>query len=124
MAWASLNHIDSKQIIYCPHLLNPDMFTGVPSCSTEVTVTLKVTDHSTPVFEKQFYRLTVPENIEVNTPLPVTITASVYGSTLIYNITGGDLYNQFSVNFTTGNSIVCVYLTIVDNDYNLQISSI
>lgn len=86
------------------NLLTYTFIAGVPSCSAEVTVNLKVTDHSVPVFEKQFYGLKIPENMEPNTPLPVTITASsIYGSPLIYSIIGGDLYEEFSVNFTTGN---------------------
>lgn len=76
---------------------------GTPPCSTEATITLKAVDHSVPLFEKQFYKALVSENLAINTPLPVVINAhSTYGHLLIYSITDGDVNQQFSVNFTTG----------------------
>lgn len=72
-------------------------------CSTEVSVTVKVVDRSMPVFDKQFYTVSIPENIQLYSPLPVTIKAeSILGRKLIYSIVSGDKLEQFSIDFTTG----------------------
>lgn len=62
-----------------------------------------------PVFEKQFYKIVIPENFAINTPLPSMMKVySPFGNPLIYSITNGDLYQQFSVNFTTGKGTIFI----------------
>lgn len=56
-----------------------------------------------PVFNKQFYSDTVPENIELHSPLSVSIQAeSPLGRKLIYSITKGNDLEEFAVDFNTG----------------------
>lgn len=61
-------------------------------------------DKSMPVFNKQFYSDTVPENIELHSPLSVAIQAeSPLGRKLIYTIVKGNELEEFAVDFNTGN---------------------
>lgn len=56
-----------------------------------------------PVFSKQFYSDTVPENIELHSPLSVAIQAeSPLGRKLIYTIVKGNELEEFAVDFNTG----------------------
>lgn len=65
-----------------------------------------------PVFNKQFYSDTVPENIELHSPLSVAIQAeSPLGRKLIYTIVKGNELEEFAVDFNTGKSFV-TYLYI------------
>lgn len=65
---------------------------------------LQVIDKSMPVFNKQFYSDTVPENIELHSPLSVAIQAeSPLGRKLIYTIVKGNELEEFAVDFNTGN---------------------
>lgn len=73
-------------------------------CSSEVTVNLKVMDKSMPIFDKQFYSISVAEDIEIHSHLSVTIKAeSPLTRKLIYSISAGNTMEQFSVDFNTGN---------------------
>lgn len=75
-------------------------------CSTEVSVSVKVVDRSMPVFDKQFYAVSTPEDIQLHSPLPVSIKAeSPLGRKLIYSIVSGNQYEEFAVDFSTGNLI-------------------
>lgn len=63
-----------------------------------------------PVFNKQFYSDTVPENIELHSPLSVAIQAeSPLGRKLIYTIVKGNELEEFAVDFNTGKSFVFLY---------------
>lgn len=56
-----------------------------------------------PVFNKQFYSDSVPENIELHSPLSVAIQAeSPLGRKLIYSIVKGNELEEFAVDFNTG----------------------
>lgn len=56
-----------------------------------------------PVFNKQFYSDSVPENIELHSPLSVAIQAeSPLGRKLIYTIVKGNELEEFAVDFNTG----------------------
>ena len=70
-------------------------------------VPIKVITKATPLFEKQFYNVTIPENIELHTPILSLQALSPNGQKLVYSITNGDIYNEFTVDFNTGkNSLV------------------
>lgn len=86
-----------------------------------VVYILQVIDKSMPVFNKQFYSDTVPENIELHSPLSVAIQAeSPLGRKLIYTIVKGNELEEFAVDFNTGNAtynqffvFVCVLFYIL-----------
>lgn len=84
--------------------------------STEVTVNVKVIDKSMPVFDKQFYSVSVPEDIEINSHLSVSIKAeSPLSRKLIYSISSGNTLEQFAIDFNTGkaqSNDFCVHLVI------------
>lgn len=64
---------------------------------------LKVMDKSMPLFDKQFYAISVPEDIEIHSPLSVSIKAeSPLSRKLIYSISSGNTMEQFAVDFNTG----------------------
>lgn len=76
---------------------------GVSPCSKDVFVHVKVIDRSMPVFEKQFYTVSVPENIELFSPLDLSISAeSALGRKLIYSIVNGNDFEEFAVDFNSG----------------------
>ncbi|GLH14886.1 Fat-like cadherin-related tumor suppressor homolog [Gryllus bimaculatus] len=76
---------------------------GISPCSTEVPVHVKVIDRSMPIFDKQFYTDSVPESIEIHSPLTVSIQAeSPLGRKLIYSIVKGNDYEEFALDFNTG----------------------
>lgn len=56
-----------------------------------------------PVFSKQFYTDSVPENIEHHSPLSIAIQAeSPLGRKLIYSIAKGNELEEFAIDFNTG----------------------
>jgi len=56
-----------------------------------------------PVFDQQFYTVVVPENIQMNSPLALSISArSTLGRKLIYSIVKGNDFEEFAVDFNTG----------------------
>lgn len=64
-----------------------------------------------PVFNKQFYSDTVPENIELHSPLSVAIQAeSPLGRKLIYTIVKGNELEEFAVDFNTGEFFYLLFL--------------
>lgn len=70
----------------------------------------QVIDKSMPVFNKQFYSDTVPENIELHSPLSVAIQAeSPLGRKLIYTIVKGNELEEFAVDFNTGEWLFFVH---------------
>lgn len=76
---------------------------GITPCRTDVTVHVKVIDRSMPVFKKQFYAETVPENVELHSPLSLSVQAeSPLGRKLIYSIVKGNEMEEFSLDFNTG----------------------
>lgn len=78
-------------------------FKGISPCSVEVPVNVKVIDRSMPVFNKQFYTDSVPENIEIHSPLSLSIQAiSPLNRKLIYSITKGNDLEEFALDFNTG----------------------
>ena len=63
----------------------------------------QVVDKNMPQFDKQFYSDTVPENIELHSPLNVLIQAtSPMSRKLIYSIVKGNEMEEFAVDFNTG----------------------
>ncbi|CAG9865049.1 unnamed protein product [Phyllotreta striolata] len=76
---------------------------GITPCRTDVTVHIKVIDRSMPVFKKQFYSESIPENVELHSPLSISIEAeSPLSRKLIYSIVKGNEMEQFALDFNTG----------------------
>ncbi|XP_049820796.1 fat-like cadherin-related tumor suppressor homolog isoform X5 [Aethina tumida] len=76
---------------------------GMTPCRTDVTVHVKVIDRSMPVFKKQFYSEVIPENMELHSPLTVSIEAeSPLSRKLIYSIIKGNELEEFALDFNTG----------------------
>ena len=64
---------------------------------------VKVIDRSMPVFDKQFYTDSVLESIEIHSPLALSIQAeSPLNRKLIYSITKGNDFEEFALDFNTG----------------------
>ncbi|XP_056442395.1 protocadherin Fat 1a isoform X2 [Gadus chalcogrammus] len=75
---------------------------GDPSRSSEVEVPITVVDKATPVFEKTFYSVEIPENIPEHTPVVHVQANDSEGPRIVYTISEGDPFKQFSVDFNTG----------------------
>lgn len=89
-------------------------FSGVTPCSIEVPVNVKVIDRSMPTFDKQFYTADVYENIEVDSPLSLSIQAkSDLDRKLIYSITKGNDFEEFALNFNTGKNTSLISLNTI-----------
>lgn len=79
------------------------IFSGTTPCYSEAIVNVKVVDRSMPVFDKQFYSMSVPENVELQSPLGVPLQASSpLGRKLIYTIVEGNELEEFALDFNTG----------------------
>ena len=63
---------------------------------------MSVVNQATPVFTEPFYAVTVPENLPPQTTVVSVQASSPTGRKLIYSITDGDKYNEFTVDFNTG----------------------
>ncbi|KAJ7405115.1 Protocadherin Fat 3 [Willisornis vidua] len=75
---------------------------GEPAFSAEVIVPITVMSKAMPVFEKSFYSAEIPENIQLHSPVVHVQANSPEGLKVFYSITGGDPFNQFTINFNTG----------------------
>ncbi|XP_069780628.1 protocadherin Fat 1a isoform X4 [Narcine bancroftii] len=75
---------------------------GDVSLSAEVEVPITVINKAMPVFEKPFYSIEIPENIQLHTPVVHVQANSPEGPRVIYSISDGDPFNQFTINFNTG----------------------
>ncbi|XP_078601386.1 protocadherin Fat 1-like isoform X2 [Branchiostoma floridae x Branchiostoma japonicum] len=84
------------------HLLIIAEDKGNPPLSARIEVPVTVMNKAMPVFEKPFYAVSIPENIQLHTPVINIKAASPDGLKLIYSITDGDPFNQFNIDFDTG----------------------
>ncbi|XP_056135970.1 protocadherin Fat 1a [Lampris incognitus] len=75
---------------------------GDPALSTEVEVPITVVSRATPVFEKPFYSIEIPENIQLHTPVVHVQANDSEGPRIVYTISEGDPLKQFSIDFNTG----------------------
>uniref|UniRef100_A0A1Y1MVJ3 Fat-like cadherin-related tumor suppressor homolog n=1 Tax=Photinus pyralis TaxID=7054 RepID=A0A1Y1MVJ3_PHOPY len=97
---------------------------GITPCRTDVTVHIKVIDRSMPVFKKQFYSEIVPENVELHSPLALSVQAeSPLGRKLIYSIVKGNDLEEFALDFNTApdsNNGPCVISVVDELDFEQQ----
>lgn len=75
---------------------------GEPALSAEVEVPITVVNKAMPVFEKPFYSIEIPENIQLHTPVVHVQANDSEGPRIVYTISEGDPFKQFSINFNTG----------------------
>ena len=86
-------------------------FAGEVAHKTQVVVPITIMNKATPVFEKPFYTVSVPENIRMHSAVISIQASSPDNRKLIYSISKGDIYGEFSVDFQTGiftSSFVCL----------------
>lgn len=65
-------------------------------------VPITVRNKAMPVFEEQYYRATIPEDLELHSAVVQIQAISPNGRDLIYSIGEGDEFNQFDINPLTG----------------------
>ncbi|XP_069049414.1 protocadherin Fat 1 isoform X3 [Lepisosteus oculatus] len=75
---------------------------GEPALSAVVEVPITIVNKAMPVFEKPFYNIEIPENIQRHSPVAHVQASSLEGPRIVYSITEGDPFRQFSINFNTG----------------------
>ncbi|XP_069754250.1 protocadherin Fat 1-like [Narcine bancroftii] len=88
---------------------------GDPPLHTQADVVVTVRDKITPVFEKAYYRVNVPENISPYTPVFHVHAHNPSGFRVIYNIVTKSTLHLFSIEFKAG------VLSVIDSlDYERQ----
>ncbi|XP_064201137.1 protocadherin Fat 1-like isoform X1 [Anguilla rostrata] len=75
---------------------------GEPSLSSTVEVKVAVVDKAVPVFEKPFYSIEIPENVQLRAPVVHVQASGSEGPHVGYSISEGDPFRQFSIDFSTG----------------------
>ncbi|XP_058148651.1 protocadherin Fat 2 [Dasypus novemcinctus] len=75
---------------------------GTPSLQTEEEVFVTVRNKSNPLFQSPYYKVRVPENITLYTPILHTQARSPEGLRLIYNIVEEEPLLLFTTDFKTG----------------------
>ncbi|KAH8379347.1 hypothetical protein KR009_004338 [Drosophila setifemur] len=94
---------------------------AITPCSSEAPLQVKVIDRSMPVFEKQFYTVSVKEDVEMYSALSVSIEAeSPLGRGLIYTISSES--QSFEIDYNTGSIFVVSELDYeAKNSHDLSI---
>ncbi|XP_056266099.1 protocadherin Fat 1a isoform X2 [Pseudoliparis swirei] len=75
---------------------------GEAALSAEIEVPITVVNKAMPVFEKPFYSIEIPENIQLHTPVLHVQANDSEGPRIVYTISEGDPFKQFSIDFNTG----------------------
>ncbi|XP_043928134.1 protocadherin Fat 3 isoform X2 [Protopterus annectens] len=75
---------------------------GSSSLSTAVELPITVVNKAMPVFDRPFYRISVNEDVQPNTPVLSINATSPEGQGIIYTIVDGDPDYQFNIDFDTG----------------------
>ncbi|KAM7141484.1 protocadherin Fat 2 [Molossus nigricans] len=75
---------------------------GTPSLQTTEEVLVIVRNKSNPLFQSPYYKVRVPENITLYTPILHTQARSPEGLRLIYNIVEEEPLMLFTIDFKTG----------------------
>ncbi|XP_036372790.1 protocadherin Fat 1a isoform X3 [Megalops cyprinoides] len=91
---------DTLNMEFVVHVVAKDG--GEPPHSAEVEVPITVVNKAVPVFERPFYSIEIPENIQLHTPVVHVQANDSEGPRIVYTISEGDPLSQFSINFNTG----------------------
>uniref|UniRef100_A0A3P9HZR5 FAT atypical cadherin 1 n=1 Tax=Oryzias latipes TaxID=8090 RepID=A0A3P9HZR5_ORYLA len=70
--------------------------------SAEVEVPVRVVNKAIPIFERPFYSIEIPENIQLHSPVLHVQANDSEGPRIVYTISEGDPFKQFSIDFNTG----------------------
>uniref|UniRef100_A0A8B9LCV4 FAT atypical cadherin 1b n=1 Tax=Astyanax mexicanus TaxID=7994 RepID=A0A8B9LCV4_ASTMX len=70
------------------------------SSTAEVTIT--VVNKATPVFERPFYKIEIPEDVELRTAIVQVLANESVGPRTVYRIYEGDPLGHFYIDFNTG----------------------
>uniref|UniRef100_A0A8C1TTF3 FAT atypical cadherin 1b n=1 Tax=Cyprinus carpio TaxID=7962 RepID=A0A8C1TTF3_CYPCA len=75
---------------------------GEPPLFSKAEVVISVVNKATPMFERPFYKLEIPENVQVRTSVLQVIANQSAGPRTVYSICGGNPFNQFYIDFNSG----------------------
>uniref|UniRef100_A0A665T5P9 FAT atypical cadherin 1a n=1 Tax=Echeneis naucrates TaxID=173247 RepID=A0A665T5P9_ECHNA len=75
---------------------------GEPALSAEVEMPVMVVNRAMPIFEKPFYSIEIPENVQLHTPVLHVQANESESPRIVYTISEGDPFKQFSIDFNTG----------------------
>ncbi|XP_035710399.1 fat-like cadherin-related tumor suppressor homolog isoform X3 [Folsomia candida] len=73
---------------------------GVPTCTSETTVLVKVVSSDQPVFEQQFYETWIPEDAALQSTA-IALMAHAHNP-ILYSIHGGNDHDEFAIDYQTG----------------------
>ncbi|KAI2656785.1 Protocadherin Fat 1 [Labeo rohita] len=75
---------------------------GEPPLFSKAEVVISVVNKATPVFERPFYKIEIPENVQVRTSILQVVANQSVGPRTVYTICGGNPFNQFYIDFNSG----------------------
>ncbi|XP_057205827.1 protocadherin Fat 1 isoform X2 [Triplophysa rosa] len=75
---------------------------GDPPLSSKAEVFISVVWKAVPVLERPFYKVEIPENVQIHTSILQVVTNESAGPCAVYSISGGDPFHQFSISFNSG----------------------
>uniref|UniRef100_A0A672QAR5 FAT atypical cadherin 1 n=1 Tax=Sinocyclocheilus grahami TaxID=75366 RepID=A0A672QAR5_SINGR len=75
---------------------------GEPPLFSKAEVVISVVNKATPVFERPFYKIEIPENVQVRTSVLQVVANQSAGPRTVYSICGGNPFNQFYIHFNSG----------------------
>uniref|UniRef100_A0A673JPD3 Protocadherin Fat 1-like n=1 Tax=Sinocyclocheilus rhinocerous TaxID=307959 RepID=A0A673JPD3_9TELE len=75
---------------------------GEPPLFSKAEVVISVVNKATPVFERPFYKIEIPENVQVRTSVFQVVANQSAGPRTVYSICGGNPFNQFYIHFNSG----------------------
>ncbi|XP_051945075.1 protocadherin Fat 1 [Xyrauchen texanus] len=75
---------------------------GDPPLFSKAEVFISVVNRAMPVFERPFYKIEIPENVQIHTSILQVVANGSAGPRTVYSICGGNPFNQFSINFNSG----------------------
>ncbi|XP_072519612.1 protocadherin Fat 1 isoform X1 [Salminus brasiliensis] len=75
---------------------------GDQALSSTAEVTITVVNKATPVFERSFYKVEIPEDVQLGSAIVQVLANESVGPRTVYRIYEGDPFGHFSIDFNTG----------------------
>uniref|UniRef100_A0A672SFB0 FAT atypical cadherin 1 n=1 Tax=Sinocyclocheilus grahami TaxID=75366 RepID=A0A672SFB0_SINGR len=69
---------------------------------SKAEVVISVVNKATPMFERPFYEIEIPENVQERTSILQVVANQSAGPCTVYSICGGNPFNQFYIDFNSG----------------------